>query len=110
MLRRGVVERDFFTGFDLAQGKEKHVPVHDPAEAIRRAGMIDECCRIAAAAGIDAPIVIQLADADLAAFRNPTRGFAVANFFAKELADFSARRQSGGGKTSFAIDAGFFRD
>ena len=87
MLRRRVVERDLFAGLDVAQGEEEHVPARDAAEAVRLARMVDVGRRIASAARVDAPLVIELANPDLAAFRDATRCFAIADPLAEELTD-----------------------
>ena len=107
MLRRCVIERQFFTGRDIAAGEEEHVAVQDPTEAIRIARVIDVGGRIAPAARINAPAAIKLADADLAAFCDAARRFAIGDPFANQFADFSPRRQRREGEAAQPIDPGF---
>ena len=110
MLRRGVIKRELFTGSDVAPCEEEHVPVQHTAEAIRIAGVIDERGRIAAAARVDAPAIIDLADADLAAFRAAPRCFTIIDSFTDQLADLSSRGKRHDREAAFAVDAGFLRD
>lgn len=107
MLRRCVIERQFFTWRDVAPREEEHVTVHHAAEAVRLARVVYVGGRVAAAARIDAPSIVELADADLAALRDTTSRFTIADSLAEQLADFSPRRQSLDGETSSAVDLRF---
>jgi hypothetical protein len=82
MLRGRVIERDLLARLDIAQGEEEHVTARDAAEAVRLTRVIDECRRVAAAARIDAPVLVELADADLAAFRYALGSFGVGDALA----------------------------
>ncbi len=104
VLRWRVIKRDLLAGLDVAQREEQHVSARDSAEAVRRAGVIDERRRIASAACVDAPAVVQLADADLAAFRHAPRGFAIADPLTEELADLFTALERRRGETASAVD------
>ena len=107
MLRRRVIKRQFFTRCNVAAGEEEHVPVHDAAEAIRIARVIDVGGRVAAAARIDAPLIVQLADANLPAFRDTARSFPIADPFTEKFADLSTRRQWCEREAATSIDPRF---
>ena len=110
MLRRRVIERDLFARRDVAQRKEKHVPARDAAEAIRRAGVIDECSRVPANARVDTPLVVELANAHFATARDTPLRLAVRNSFANELTDFFSGAQRLGCETALAVDPRFLDD
>ena len=110
MLRRRVIDRDLLARRDLAQREEEHVAARHAAEAIRRAGVIDERRRVSAATRIDAPFVVDLANPHLAAFRDATLRFAIRNAFADQLAYLAPRGQRPGCETALAVDTGAFDD
>src|SRR4051794_38463215 len=109
MLRWRVIERDLFAGGDIAQREEEHAAVRHAAEAVRRAGVVDERGGVAAAAGVDAGVIVELTDAHLAASRDAARGFAVADAFAFQFADFLPGWKSDGREAAFAVNAGALR-
>lgn len=94
MLRWGVVERDLFPWRNQAQGVKENSSVRDPAEGVRRTGVVDKCRRAATSASVDAPARIGLADADFSALRHPRPRLAGGDFFPSELPEFLSRRQS----------------
>lgn len=63
MKRHHVVERDFVAGMNVAQGVEEYVVVEDFHVAVGLAGMVDVMRAVTPAAAVDAPIVIDGADA-----------------------------------------------
>lgn len=69
MLGGCVVECDLFARGDRWQGVEKDAAVRDATVAAGNAGVVDERRGAATAAGVDAPTVVDLADADLTATR-----------------------------------------
>ena len=63
MERRFVVDGDFLAGLNIAQGDEKNVSVENLHVGIGLAGMIDVVRTIATATAIQAPAIIDCADA-----------------------------------------------
>jgi hypothetical protein len=106
MLRRRVIERELLASRDIAPCKKQHVTVLYATEAVRVARVIDVSGRVAAAARIDAPAAVDLADPHFATSRHAARCFAIADPFADEFADFAARSERHCGKTAFAVDPG----
>ncbi len=82
--------------------------MRNPAEAIRLAGMIDERGGRAAAAGVDAPVIVDLANAHLPPACDSTRGFTIRNFLAHELAHLASHAKRRRRKATSAVDAGSF--
>ncbi len=60
-----VVDRDLFAGFDVAQGKEQHVPVECFHVGIWFAAVIDVVSAVAATTAVQTPATIDIADAEL---------------------------------------------
>ena len=107
MLRGRVIERELFARANFALREEEQMSACDPAEAIRRARVIDERGLVPAAARVDAPAVAHFADHHLAAARHAAGGFAIGDFLAREFADFAPRTQLHRGETSLAVNARF---
>ena len=105
MLRWRVVQRDLFARRNVAKRKEQHVPACHAAEAIRRTRVINERGRIPSAARVDAPVVIELANADLAAFCDSSGCFPVADPLAEEFADLLAAPKRNCSETAPPIDS-----
>jgi len=76
-----VVDRDFFTGLDIAQSDEKNVTVKNLHVGIGLAGMIDVVRTVATPAAIQTPTIINCTDAQL-----PPRGSAIGLGFCYQLA------------------------
>ena len=67
-----VIDGYFFAGFDVPQREEKHVTVKGPHVSIGVAGMIDVVSAVPAAGAIEAPLAVDIADAQVPA---STRSF-----------------------------------
>lgn len=105
MLRRDVVERQFFSGRDRAPGKKDHVPAHHATEAIRIARVVDVSRRVSAAASVDAAACVQLTNAHFPASCHASGSFPIADPLAQQLADLAPRRESPRGKAAFPVNA-----
>ncbi len=63
MKRHHVVKRDFVAGLNVAQGVEEYMVVDDFHVAVGLAGVVDVVRAVTPAAAVDAPMVIDGADA-----------------------------------------------
>ena len=72
-----VIDGYFFAGFDVPQRKEKHVTVDGPHVSIGVAGMIDVVSAVTSARAIEAPLAVDIADAQLPAPTCPFHCFPV---------------------------------
>jgi len=89
-----VVDRDFFTGLDIAQSDEKNVTVKNLHVGIGLAGMIDVVRTIATAAAVKTPTIINGTDTQF-----PPRRSAIGLGFCYQLAcvlcNFSSSFEAG---------------
>src|SRR5436305_6770226 len=76
VVRADVVAGDLFAGVYVAQGHEEEVTTRDPHVAVRAAGVVDVVRAVAAARAVEVPLVVDGADAVLAARLHATRHFA----------------------------------
>ena len=67
--------------------------------------MVDERRRVAAAARIDAPANVDFADVNLAAFRDATRSFAIADPLTQQLTDLLPRLQAHSREAALPVNA-----
>src|SRR5215212_1950141 len=105
--RRDVVHGDLFAGAYVAQGVELDVAVEDFHVGVGRARVVDVVCAVAAAAAVDAPLLVEGADAEHPAVGPPVR-LGVRDALARVVRDLFASREAGGGEAPTAVDARFF--
>lgn len=68
-----VVDRDLFSGFDVAQRSEENVVVNDLHEGVRITRVIDVMRAVAAATPIETPAIINFTDPQHASMSAPAR-------------------------------------
>lgn len=101
-----VVDRDFFSGFDIAQGDEKNVSVENLHVGIRLTGMVDVVRTIATATAIQTPAIINCTDAQFSP-ASPAIGFGLCYSLAGVLRYFSSAFEVSNCKASFAFNGRF---
>src|SRR2546423_3563085 len=102
-----VIDRDFFTGPNLAQRKKQHVTVKRPHVCVRLAAMVDVVSAITAATAVYAEPSIDVADAQDAALARALLRFQIGDSLAGVFSDLSAALERNGGKATFAVDFRF---
>src|SRR5690349_384987 len=73
MQRRFIVDRDLFTGIDVAQRDKEDVVVQDLHERVGAARVIDVMRAVAAAAAVETPATIHFTNPEHAAMRSASR-------------------------------------
>lgn len=73
MQRGFVIDRDLFTGFDVAQRAEENVIMNDLHERIRIARVIDVVRAVAAATPVETPAIIHFTDPQHPSMSTTTR-------------------------------------
>jgi len=81
--------------------------MNDSRETVRRAGMVDKPCGVAASACVDTPVGIDSADVDPALAAQPARYLGAGNPLAGILRDLLPLAKISGGKAPFALDLRF---
>ena len=84
-----VVDRNFFTGLDIAQSDEKNVTVKNLHVGIGLAGMIDVMRTVATPAAIQTPTIINGTDAEFPP-RSSSFGLGLCYALACVLCNFSS--------------------
>jgi len=102
-----VINRNFFTRLDIAQSKEQNVSVQILHVSVRLAAVIDVMRAVAAAAAVQAPTTVNVADAKYPTIPATPGRFKVRDALARVLGDLSAARKTFSGKTAFAVDSRF---
>jgi hypothetical protein len=105
MLRRRVIERQFFAFGDVAQRKEKKTTMTDAAEAVWLARMINVGRRVSTTTCINTPIIVHLTDSDLATARDSAPRLRIRDPFPEEFPHLLAAGQGTRSKTTLPIDA-----
>lgn len=103
MQRIFIIDRDFFTGLNVAQCEEEHVAVEGLHVSVRRAGVVDVVRAVAAATAIQAPLAINVADAQLGATSTAT-SFNIRNTFAGVFGNLAAALKANRSEATFAVD------
>jgi hypothetical protein len=103
MQRLLVIHRDLFARMYVAQSKEHYVPMDSPHVSIRFARVIDVMSAIAAAAAVNAPDAVQVADTQLGSMR-AALSFAIRNSLARVFGDLAPVWEMDSRKTALAVD------
>ena len=103
MQRLFVIDRDLFARIDVAQSKEHHVAMDRAHISVRFAGMVDVMRTVAAATAVDAPVAVNIADAQLGSM-GTALSFAIRNALARVLGYLAPVRKPGGRKAAFTVD------
>lgn len=69
--RKIVVDRQFLAWFDLAKAHVKNVALHNPADEVRLAAMIDDLGAAASGGSVDGPIGIYFEQVSVLSFASP---------------------------------------
>ncbi len=99
-----VIDRDLFARRNIAQGKEQHLSVKRLYESVGRARVINVMSAVSAAAAVQAPASINVADAQDATTAGSSGCFPIRNPLAGVFSDLFPARERDGRKTSFAVD------
>ncbi len=102
-----IIHSDFFAGLDVAECEEDYVAAHAHHEGVGLAGMVDVVCAVAAARAVEAPTLVNAADAQLATTRAPAR-FCIRDSLSGVLCYFPAIRKKDCGKAALAVDGRLF--
>ena len=103
MQRRLVIDRDLFSGADVAQGEKENVIVMDLHEGIRTAGVVDVVSAVSAAAAVEAPTIIDLTNPERPPMSTPAR-FSVGDLLAGVLRDLVSSFKRNGGEAAFTVN------
>src|SRR2546423_12900812 len=102
-----VIDRDFFTGPNLAQRKKQHVAVKRSHVCVRLAAMVDVVSTITAATAVYTESSVEVADAQDAALARALLRFKIGDSLAGVFSDLSAALERNDGKAAFAVDFRF---
>lgn len=102
-----VIDGNFFAGIDIAQGEEENMPVQILHVGVRFAAVIDVMCAVAAAAAVQTPPAIDVANAKDSSVASALRCFKVRDALASVFGDLPATGKGFGGKAPFAVDSRF---
>ena len=103
MKRLLVIDCDFVARQNIAQRKEQHVTVDGLHVSVWFATVIDVVRAVAAAAAIQTPATIDVADAQLGSMRAALR-FEIGNAFAGVFGDLAAAAKRNRREATFAVD------
>ena len=103
MQRLFIVHGYFFARTNVAEREEHYVAVDGSHIGIGLAGMVDVMGAVAAAAAVDAPDTVDIADAEFCSMGAALR-LAIGNSFASVFGDLTAPREMNGGKTTLTIN------
>src|SRR6185295_9252384 len=90
MQRLFVIDRDFFTGTNIAQREKQHVAVKRPHVCVRLAAMVDVVSAVAAATAVYAEPSVDVADAQDAAPARALLRFQIVDALAGVFGDLPA--------------------
>ena len=103
MQRLFIVDRDFIARMDVAQSEEHYVAIDGAHVGVRLAGMVDVMRTIAAATAVDAPLAVNIADAQLRPMC-AALCFAIGNSFSGVLRDLAPVFEMNCREAAFAVD------
>lgn len=103
MQRLFIVDRDFFTRVDVAQGEEHYMAKDGADIGVRLAGVVDVMRTVAAATAVDAPDAVNIADAQLGSM-GAALSFAIRNVLARVFGNLTPARKISGRKAALAVD------
>jgi len=104
MQRVFIIDRDFFAGSNIAQGKEKHVTVNSFHESVGLARMIDVVRAVAATRSVQTEATIDVADAQDATVSRSFPRFQIRNSLAGIFGNLLSTTKSARRKAALAID------
>ena len=104
MQRLFIVDRDLFAGMNIAQREEEHVTMESLHVGVRLAAVIDVMRAVAAAAAVQTPTAIDVADAQDRPVTRPLSCFEIRNSLACVLSDLAAAPKGDRRETAFAVD------
>ena len=104
MQRLFVIDRDLFTGSNIAERKEQHVAVKRPHVCVRLAAMVDVVSAITAATAVYAEPSVDVADSQDASLAGALLRFQIVDSLAGVFSDLPAALEQNDGKAAFAID------
>jgi len=99
-----VIDRDFFTGTNIAQREKQHVAVKRPHVSVRLAAMVDVVSAITAATAVYAEPSVDVADSQDASLAGALLRFQIVDSLAGVFSDLPAALERNDGKAAFAID------
>ncbi len=98
-----VIDCDLFSGSNVAQSKEQNMAVDGFHVGVRFARVIDVMRTVAAAAAVQTPATIDVADAQLGSMR-AALSFEIGNAFAGVFSDLAAAAKTNRREATFAVD------
>ena len=104
MERLFVIDRDLFTGANIAERKEQHVAVKRPHVGIRLAAMVDVVRAVAAATAVYAESSVDVADAQDTAVASALLRFQIVDALTGVFSDLSPALERNGGKAALAVN------
>ena len=102
-----VIDRDLFAGLDVPQREEEHMIVDRFHVSVGLAGVIDVMSSVAAARAVEAPLAVDIADAQVTPPTRALHRFPIRDSFAGVFGDLLATREEPGGKTTVTADRRF---
>src|SRR5256885_10933439 len=102
-----VIDRDFFTGTNIAERKKQHVAVKRPHVCVRLAAMIDVVSAVAAATAVYAEPSVDVADAQDAAPARALLRFQIVDSLTGVFSNLPAAFERDSGKAALAVDVRF---
>ena len=99
-----VIDRDLFTGSNIAERKKQHVAIKRPHVCVRLAAMVDVVSAITAATAVYTDPSVDVADAQDAALARALLRFQIGDSLAGVFSDLPAALERNDGKAAFAID------
>ena len=103
MQRRLVVDRDLFTGCDIAQRDKENVVTQDLHECVWHARVVNVVGAVSTATAIQAPATIDLTDPEHLAMR-AAASFSVCDLLARVFRDFSSLPEWNSREAALAVD------
>ena len=107
MQRLFVIDRDFFTGPNIAQRKKQHVAVKRPHVCVRLAAMVDVVRAITATTAVYAEPSVNVTDAQDAALACALLRFQIVNSLAGIFSDLLSTLELNSREAAFAVDLRF---
>ena len=102
-----VINRDFFTWLDIAQSKEQDVSVQILHVSVRLAAVIDVVRAVAAAAAVQTPTTVDVANAKNSSIAAASGRFKVRDALPCVFGDLFSALEEFGGETALAVDSRF---
>jgi len=102
-----VINRDFFTWLDIAQSKEQNVSVQILHVSVWLAAVIDVVGAVAAAAAVQTPTTVDVANAKYSSIATASGRFKVRDALPRVFGDLLSALEEFSGKTAFAVDSRF---